>query len=126
MNSDGLKLAQDGPRIGESAPARARGVRFTEKTLAIWKTLKEPATLLLCLTDIHIKVPPISISSQHEIPDHGGGAATPASQDRPENATTTLLRCSTPNSTLGGTNPSLNYKVLAHNHSVHGGDGNQR
>jgi hypothetical protein len=35
MNSDGLKLAQDGPRIGESAPARARGVRFTEKTLAI-------------------------------------------------------------------------------------------
>jgi hypothetical protein len=33
MNSDGLKLAQTGPRTGESAPARARGVHFAQRTL---------------------------------------------------------------------------------------------
>jgi hypothetical protein len=33
MNSDGLKLAQVGPRTGESALARARGVHFVERTL---------------------------------------------------------------------------------------------
>jgi hypothetical protein len=35
INNNGLKLAQVGPRTGESAPARARGVRFAQKTLAI-------------------------------------------------------------------------------------------
>jgi hypothetical protein len=54
-----------------------------------------------------------------------GGAATPASQDWPENATATLLRCTIPNSTLGDTNSSLNCKVLAHNHSVHGDGANR-
>jgi hypothetical protein len=33
INSNGLKLAQVGPRIGESAPARARGVHFVQRTL---------------------------------------------------------------------------------------------
>jgi hypothetical protein len=47
------------------------------------------------------------------------------SQDRPENAMTMLLRCSIPNSTLSDTNSSLNYKVLAHNHSVHGDGANR-
>jgi hypothetical protein len=46
------KLAQAGPRRGESAPARARGIRFTQKTLSIWKTLKEAIALFLCVTDI--------------------------------------------------------------------------
>jgi hypothetical protein len=35
MNSDGLKLAQVGPRTGKSGPVRARGVRFAQRTLAI-------------------------------------------------------------------------------------------
>jgi hypothetical protein len=35
MNSDGLKLAQFGPRTGESAPARTRGVHFAQRTLAV-------------------------------------------------------------------------------------------
>jgi hypothetical protein len=35
VNSNGLKLAQVGPRTGESAPARARGIRFTQRTLVI-------------------------------------------------------------------------------------------
>jgi hypothetical protein len=33
MNSDGLKLAQVGPRTGESTPACARGVHFVQRTL---------------------------------------------------------------------------------------------
>jgi hypothetical protein len=35
VNSGGLKLARVGPHTGESAPTRARGVRFTQKTLGI-------------------------------------------------------------------------------------------
>jgi hypothetical protein len=35
MNSDGLKLAQVGPCTGESAPARARGVYFAQRTLLL-------------------------------------------------------------------------------------------
>jgi hypothetical protein len=35
MNSDGLKLAQVSPCIGESALASARGVSFAQRTLAI-------------------------------------------------------------------------------------------
>jgi hypothetical protein len=30
-----LKLAQVGPRTGESAPVHARGVRYTQRTLVI-------------------------------------------------------------------------------------------
>jgi hypothetical protein len=52
MNSDGLKPASVGPHTGESAPARARGVRFTQRTLVIWKTLKEAIALFLCVSDI--------------------------------------------------------------------------
>jgi hypothetical protein len=48
-----------------------------------------------------------------------GGAVAPASLYRLENATTRPLRCSTPNSTLGDTNPSTNCEVLAQNLSVH-------
>jgi hypothetical protein len=53
------------------------------------------------------------------------GAAAPASPYRPENAMAMLLRCTTPNSTLNDHFPSLNCKVMAHNHSVHG-DGTNR
>ena len=35
MNSDGLKLAQVSPCIGESALASARGVSFAQRTLVI-------------------------------------------------------------------------------------------
>jgi hypothetical protein len=35
VNSHGQKLAQVGPRTSESAPARGRGVRFTQRTLVI-------------------------------------------------------------------------------------------
>jgi hypothetical protein len=35
VNSNGLKLAQVGPRTGKSVPARACGVRFTHRTLVI-------------------------------------------------------------------------------------------
>jgi hypothetical protein len=58
-------------------------------------------------------------------PTMDGGAAAPASQNRSENSTTIPLHCSTPNSTFDDTNPSLNCKVLAHNHSVHGDGANQ-
>jgi hypothetical protein len=34
VNSGGLKLARVGPHTGESAPARARGVYFAQRTLA--------------------------------------------------------------------------------------------
>jgi hypothetical protein len=33
VNSTGLKLAQVGPRTGGSAPARAHGVHFAQRTL---------------------------------------------------------------------------------------------
>jgi hypothetical protein len=52
VNSTRLKLAQVSPRTGESAPAHARGVRFAQRTLAIWKTHKESVALYLCVTDI--------------------------------------------------------------------------
>jgi hypothetical protein len=35
VNSTGLKLAQVGPRTSESAPTRARGVSFAQRTVAI-------------------------------------------------------------------------------------------
>jgi hypothetical protein len=35
MNSDGLKLAQTGPRAGESAPARAHYVHFAQRSLVV-------------------------------------------------------------------------------------------
>jgi hypothetical protein len=35
VNSTGLKLAQAGPRVGESVPARAHGVHFMQRTLLI-------------------------------------------------------------------------------------------
>jgi hypothetical protein len=35
VNSNGLELAQVSPRTGESVPARACGVRFTQRTLVI-------------------------------------------------------------------------------------------
>jgi hypothetical protein len=49
-----------------------------------------------------------------------GGAAAPVSLYRPENATTGALVWLTPNSTNNDHNPSINFKVLAHNHAVHG------
>jgi hypothetical protein len=54
-----------------------------------------------------------------------GGAGTPMSPYRPENATAKLLRCTTPNSIPNDHFPSLNCKVLAYNHSVHGDGANQ-
>jgi hypothetical protein len=54
-----------------------------------------------------------------------GGAVAPMSLYQLENATTMPLHCSTPNSTLGDTNFSLNCGVLAHNPSVHGDGANR-
>jgi hypothetical protein len=45
----------------------------------------------------------------------------PVSLYQPNNVTTGALVWLTPNSTPNDHNPSLNYNVLAHNHSVHGG-----
>jgi hypothetical protein len=42
VNSGGLKLARVGPHTGEKAPARARGVRLTKRTLVFEKPLKRP------------------------------------------------------------------------------------
>ena len=50
-----------------------------------------------------------------------GGAVAPVSLYQPNNVTTGALVWLTPNSTPNDHNPSLNYNVLAHNHSVHGG-----
>jgi hypothetical protein len=55
-----------------------------------------------------------------------GGAVAPASLYRPDNATTGAQVRLTPNSTHNDHNPSINCKVLAHNLTVHGGDGNRR
>jgi hypothetical protein len=55
-----------------------------------------------------------------------GGAAAPVSLYRLKNATTDTLVWLTLNSTSNDHNSSLNYRVLDHNHSVHGGDGNRR
>jgi hypothetical protein len=52
-------------------------------------------------------------------------SVSPANLSRPENATALPLHCTTPNSTLSDTNPSINCGVLAHNLSVHG-DGTHR
>jgi hypothetical protein len=55
-----------------------------------------------------------------------GEAAAPTSLYRSDNAMTGAPVRLTPNSTYNDHNPSLNCKVLAHNHSVHDGDGNRR
>jgi hypothetical protein len=44
----------------------------------------------------------------------------PASLYQPDNTTTGTQVWLTPNSTYNDHNPSINCKVLAHNHSVHG------
>jgi hypothetical protein len=49
-----------------------------------------------------------------------GGAAAPASQDWPENAMTRVPVWLTPNSTPNDPFPSINCKIQAPNHSVHG------
>jgi hypothetical protein len=69
--------------------------------------------------------PTLSISSQVEIPDHGGGAVAPASLYQPENAMTGAQVWLTPNSTHNDLNPSINCKVLTQNLSIHG-DGAHR
>jgi hypothetical protein len=51
VNSTGLKLAQAGPRTGESAPARDRGVHFAQRTLAFQITSKESRALFTQVTD---------------------------------------------------------------------------
>jgi hypothetical protein len=53
VNSSGLKLARVGPHTGESAPARARGVYFAQRTLVFKTNSKESGALFPCLTDIH-------------------------------------------------------------------------
>jgi hypothetical protein len=55
-----------------------------------------------------------------------GGAVAPASLYHPDNAMISAPVRLTPNSTYKDHNPSLNCKVLAHNRSIHGGDGNRR
>jgi hypothetical protein len=52
VNSGGLKLARVGPHTGQSAPSHACSVRFTQRTLVIWKTFKEAIALFLYVTDI--------------------------------------------------------------------------
>jgi hypothetical protein len=54
-----------------------------------------------------------------------GGAAALGSLYRLENAMVMLLHCTTLNSTPNDHFPSLNCKVLAHNHSVHGDGANR-
>jgi hypothetical protein len=53
MNSDGLKPARTGPRIGKCAPARARDVNFVLRTLIIQIIGEESSATIPCLTDIH-------------------------------------------------------------------------
>jgi hypothetical protein len=72
-------------------------------------------SLTFCAEALHFLIP-------HELksPTEDGGAATPVSQDRPENAMTCALERLTPNSTPKNHYPSTNFKVLAPNLSVHG------
>jgi hypothetical protein len=72
-------------------------------------------SLTLCVEALHFLI-------LHELksPTEDGGAAAPASQDRPENAMTVALERLTPNSTPNNHYPSTNFKVLAPNLSAHG------
>jgi hypothetical protein len=120
MNSNRLKPARYGPRPGENAPARARGVSFAQRTPAFQTTNKESCVLFTCVADNCTEAPPFLFLRKVRSPTTDGGAVTPASLHRPENAITRFLHCSTPNSTLGDTNPSTNFEVLAQNLSIHG------
>jgi hypothetical protein len=119
MNSNGLKPARYGPRPGETHHARARVGSFTQKTSAFWTSSKEPRALFTCVSDIYTEAPPFLFLRKVRSPTTDGGAVAPVSLYRPENATTRPLRCSTPNYTLGDTNPSTNCTKLAQSMSAH-------
>jgi hypothetical protein len=116
MNSDGLKLAQVGPRTGESAPA------VSDLHRGLWR-FKKPLKSLqhYCLVSLTFTSRSFPFLSLHNLrsPTVDGGAVAPASPYRPENATTGALVWLTPNSTPNDHFPSINCKVLAPNLSVH-------
>jgi hypothetical protein len=124
MNSNGLKSAQYGPRPGESMSARACEVSFAQRTLAFQITDKESCALFTCVSNNCTEAPPFLFLRKVRSLTTDSGAVAPASLYRLENAMTRPLRCSTPNSTLGKTNPSTNCRVLAQNLSIHGDGAN--
>jgi hypothetical protein len=121
VNSTGLKLAQIGPRTGESAPARAPAVCILHRGPSSFeKTSKESSPLFLCLTDICTKAPPFLFLRKVRSPIVDGGVVAPASLLRPKNTTAGLLVCSTPNSNPDDKNPSTNYTIPGRELPVHG------
>jgi hypothetical protein len=70
MKSPRPKLAQVGPRAGESAPARDRATGFAEPPPPIdlnnWKGV---TVLFLCVTDMFQKHPYASIPLRTKVPD---------------------------------------------------------
>jgi hypothetical protein len=73
VNSGGLNLARVGPHTGESAPARALGVHFAQRTLAFQITSKESCALFTRVTNICTGAPPFLFLYKPKSPTSNGG-----------------------------------------------------
>jgi hypothetical protein len=114
MNSDGLKLAQVGPRTGESAPA-VSGLHGGPWVFE--KPLKRPLHYFsVSLTFADRPFPFLFL--------HKSRSLTTAAEQWLQRACTGAQVCLTPNSTPNDHYPSINCKVLAPNLSVHGDSAN--
>jgi hypothetical protein len=109
INSNGLKLAQVGPRTGESSLAHAPTVFILHRgPWSFEKNRKESSPLFPCLTDICTKAPPFLFLRKVRSPTVDGGAVAPASPYWLEHTTISAQVWLTPNSTPNDHNPSTN------------------
>jgi hypothetical protein len=116
MNSARLKPAQYGPPAGET---RACAGHLAQRPSAFWITSKEATTLFTCLWHLR-KTPHTSFSSQLQVPNgERRRARSPVNSYRLKYTTTSVLTRSTPNSTPGDPNPSLNCTSSARSSSTH-------
>jgi hypothetical protein len=72
MNSNGLKPARVGPRMGK----RARVGVFAQRPVAIWKTRKESLALFFCVSDIRTEAPALLFLRRPRSPTAKGGERT--------------------------------------------------
>jgi hypothetical protein len=120
MNSNGLNLSPSRPKTGETRP-RAPTVSILHR--GPWSfeiPVKNPLHCFSVSITSAQKPLPFLFLHNPRSPTVGGGAATPASPYRPENATAMLPHCTIPNSTPNNHFPSLNFTSEALNHSIHG------
>jgi hypothetical protein len=101
------------PRVRPQCP-------FCRDPWSFEKPIKNPLHCFsVSLTSAQRPLPSLFLYNPRS-PTVDGGAVAPASQDRPENVMTRIPLWLTPNSTPYVPFPSINYKVLAPNFSVHG------